>query len=322
MSDILEQLFWRRAPMEVIDPTKDSRCETGCALSAFGSSRDVELGYPFVVRKFTRAAAGTLWPQFCKFLKDQRIPLMCAADDLNDIPVSSVPLRMARIGHGVIDPNEVTSADAIEIECRNHPDGRWGWPAELGREHMGAFVEGIRAATGGDAPIGISLPLGANINDVQAMVQAEVDFITLESSRQIDSIGIVNLTQVSDLLASSTVQRTTLIVDVPVAVPDSLLKLLALGRSVVCIDQLVHDTLSVQEELPSKQQRVLSSLTSAVTKQNQLLQLEEKVSQLENALSDVMQKVGVVDVSQLQRTALCSGDGTLSRLSGVQGIDG
>ncbi len=214
----------------------------------------LQLRAPWILGSTGPARASSAWEQLCKRIKSFGLALQCQASDLEKVPIELVPLRIA--GQLVEQPfsaSEFESADLIEVTLKSARDDRWGWPPELVRdENLSAWISALRLSGGTSTPIGIGFPIGVDAHSVESIVLAGADFISLHAQHCASDELIVE-----SLIGVRRTLTAVGCVDVPVLLrtahyqPEHLVKLLALGASMITIDDFLANCWIEQSEQQS-----------------------------------------------------------------------
>lgn len=245
--ELLNELCFTIAQLPVSNrTTPPGKLSTKCSLVVSGSGREHQFSLPYFVRHLSPTELGISWVPFCSLLRQHGIPIFSSVRALQDVPAASVPARWGlRFINEPIDAVELTTADAFELSCRNRSGEEWGWSSELHPEKLGALVCAVREAAGGDTPIGVCLPLGAHQDDVRQVLAANVDFIGLIARyprlEAGDVQGLVHCRRMADQLRQSSLP---ILVSAPITNQEQAHKLLALGATAVCIDDLLRPLIS------------------------------------------------------------------------------
>ena len=241
--ELLRGLCFKQSPLPV-STGKDLRsiCSTKCSLSVSGSEREHQFNLPYFVRHLTPSELGNAWVPICNVLRQHGIPIFSSVAALQEVPAASVPARWGmRFINEPIDSMELTTADAFELSCQDRARKEWGWSSELRPEQMGALVSAVREAAGGDTPIGISLPLGAHDDDLRHVLAAGADFISLIArSTRLQATDVHGLVQCRKLANHMSQSYLPVLVTAKISSLEQAHKLLALGASAVCIDDLLR----------------------------------------------------------------------------------
>lgn len=241
--DLLNGLCFAQSPLPISTGIElQYRCSTKCSLIVNGSGREHQINLPYFVRQLTPSELGITWVPLCNILRQHGIPLFSSVAALQEVPAASVPARWGiRYINEPIEGTEVTTADAFELSCQDRSRSEWGWSSELRPEQMGALVSAVREAAGGDIPIGISLPLGAHADDLRHALAAGADFISLIARtarlQATDVHGLVHCRKLANQLSRN---HLPILVTAKIASQEQAHKLLALGASAVCIDDLLR----------------------------------------------------------------------------------
>ncbi|MCR9294785.1 MAG: hypothetical protein NXI32_18860 [bacterium] len=204
-----------------------------------GSQRQLQLGLPVMLRQMRAQHLAALWKDFCSLLRQAAIPVHCSLEELEPLPAAAVPMRFARrYNRQPLQMLDVATADLLELSLRSSAH-EWGWPSELVTTNaLPAFISSVRAAAGGNTPVGLELPVGADVADIELAVNSGVDFLTLHGSAfdELSVWGISRARQIANKIARASFP---IVVDLPLQKIEHLPKCLAIGASVVAIDSLL-----------------------------------------------------------------------------------
>lgn len=324
----IDQLVLTVAPLQPIDSFDMQAVETSVVLPAAYSARRLQFPLPICIREFGPKQLEKNWLSFCKTLNQHRIPFYGSASDLKALPVTAIPRRIARrYLDEALDPTDLTTADAVELECRPRSRSHWGWPADVSAKRLAAWITSIRIACGGDTPIGLSLPLGAVARDIERALGANVDFLTLVAAGSPDgsSIGVQDLAGIMtarEACRNASKPELPLIVDVPARHADDLVKLIALGATLVVMDHWI----SQQLPKPSPKQDATGALGSGMlkgiavplTKSLPLDPLEQALTELRASLKRGMLQVGAASLRDLEPNKLRTASPAVAQITGVE----
>lgn len=333
MSNILDALTFTPAPLSIAKPAyqlvddsldlANRSLETVNKIKVSGSDREIQLGLPLLVRRFNSAKLGETWQDFCSLLRQYGIPLDCSVDDLKSIARSAIPVRLGqRAFDRPLLATQVQTADLFELSSRSAKTDDWAWPAEIGNiKNLAGFLTAVREAAGGNTPIGIKLPLGADSFDIQASIEAGVDFLSLVSLGQdVDELAIWGIARARDIANSLGASSLTIIVDVPVEGPEDALKCLALGASIVTIDRLLEPLLETPVEATKTPAGRLTSLGAVPTKQKppSLRKVKGAMNSFRELLVRQMRLCGATDLTSFNRQCLRATTPQCAEVTGVQ----
>jgi hypothetical protein len=254
-----------------------------------GSSRRLQWGMPCFLRQPPVAALASRWPAFCKRIRAHGIPMYCRAVQFEQLAASQLPIRLAKRDLGQpFDPQELRTADALEINCWHSGADYWQWPLELASpERLKTFVQAARDATSSLTPIGLSLPSGASNRDLDLCVEAECDFLTLVSTAG-DSGGVAvmveGLSRARELFQAAGVRLPVLVV-LPIHQPEHVLKLLALGASAICVDGLLNPLIkAIAASASTLAGGMLSGLNLPIQEKGDMPEIETALTHLRQTL--------------------------------------
>lgn len=252
--ELLRGLCFAQSPLPV-SSRQDLRnsYSTKCTLSVSGSEREHQFHLPYFVRHLTPSELGISWVSICNVLRQHGIPIFSSVAALQEVPAASAPARWGmRYINEPIDGIEVTTADAFELSCQDRSRKEWGWSSELRPEQMGALVSAVREAAGGDIPIGISLPLGAHDDDLRHVLAAGADFISLIArTARLQATDVHGLVHCRKLANHMSQNYLPILVTAKLSSQEQAHKLLALGASAVCIDDLLRPLIAAALEARS-----------------------------------------------------------------------
>ncbi|MCA9126108.1 MAG: hypothetical protein KDB22_03445 [Planctomycetales bacterium] len=293
--NLLDELFIANGELLLCDPlhgdfstnSPKSASPPGI-MNSLGVSNRLAFSHSLIVRNVSPPETAT-WTGLCRSLKNQRIPIYTSAASMNDLPNDVIPTRCCQVfANAPLDAPELTTADLIEIECFDRRLQRWGWSAEIGRQRLADFVTAVRLGCGGNAAVGVGLPITANALDVQACLDADIDFLCLTGeAASISAQDLVGLSAVRHQCRSSSRAQLPIVVDLPVLAAADMVKLLCLGASLVCIDHWLT------RRLPKKQAAhkatglgadLLRSLPTASSDEEKVAALDEALTQLAAAV--------------------------------------
>lgn len=355
---LLNEIEYARAPMLGSASQQTSLAPSlARSIPVSGNQRPSQLRSPYFVRTLTAAELGAAWTPLCSALRRHEIPIFSSFESLGGVPAVSVPARWS--GRPVDEPfqaNELTTADLFEVSCLSRDQRRWSWPSEISGERLDGLLRSVRAAAGGDTPVGLNIPLGCHVNDLKRCLAADIDFISLSCAHPVahsadsqsrspvagsvaagglpsgvflagDLHSVVLCRQMLQQLKRP---QLPLLVTAPVEDIEQAHKLLALGASAVSIDQIVRQSiapdmrLSQQEEsesaapfrLPSLPQRGVSA-----SKHAELPYLEMQLKQARLSLLGLLQAVGVSGLSDFTQHCLVSSTQRVQQVTGVKRLE-
>lgn len=327
---LLDELDYVQAPLvRTLETPQNSAHSLAQTISISGSSRTVALRAPYFTRSLGPVDLGAAWAPFCNTLRQHGIPIFASVDAFANVPAASVPARWSgRTVDEPFDPDELSTADLFEIACHDRARRQWKWPSEIGSDRIGGLLRSVREASGGDTPIGISLPLGCHLNDVQHCVSADVDFICLTSRfARFEASDLHNLVQCRMLASHLNRPRLPLLVTAPIVDIEQLHKLLALGASAVSLDDILRPAIA-QDMQPDEKEVALADLrrrlpsialniNSSANKHFELTLVEKLLAQQRRLLGQRLTSVGANNLMDFTRECLRSVSERAERITGV-----
>lgn len=294
------------------------------------TGRKLQMNAPFFARGLSASQLASNWPVVCGILRAKGLPVYATVDELQAVPAAQVPARIAQrfLGQPFVH-NEVTLSDAFElVNCHRNGSG-WSWPFEIssGRD-LKTLVTTLRAATGGEVPIGMTLPLNAKPGDIRMSLDSSVDYITLtycsesltSRSEDIASQAAIGIVSARKLCAQYGRANVPLLLDAPITNHEHLIKLIALGASAVNIATILRNAIPASEPKRYESmlaENLLGSLPSVHKAVKELPQAERALSELLQKLSETMRFAGLLDISELDRDCLFSLSTTVAERLGV-----
>ncbi len=288
MPSLLDELVFAQPSLTFTPPPVS--VNLSLAFEVKGSTRKLQFGMPWFLRQPLQQILAARWPAFCGRIRAHRIPMFCRVDQFEQVAASQLPIRLARRELGQpFNPQELRTADALELDCFNSAVQCWQWPLELvTKERLNTFVQAVRDATSSLSPIGLSLPSGASNADLEFCIEAACDFVTLVSteteSASNHAIMVEGLTRARDLFQSAGAQIPILVV-LPIRNAEHALKLLAVGASAVCIDSLVNPLI---KDLRANSSLLAGGMLSGI---NLSSQAQVDVPEIEPTLVDLRQRL-------------------------------
>ena len=283
------------------------------------TGRKLQLNAPFFAKGLSASQMGSNWTVVCGILRAKGLPIYATVQELQTVPAAQVPARIAQrfIGQPLVH-DEVTLSDAFELaNCTRNGSG-WSWPYEIssGRD-LKTLVSALRAATSGEVPIGMSLPLIAKPADVRMCLDSSVDYITLThcveslaaGSEEIATQAALGVVSARKLCSQFGRPKIPLLLDAPIANGEYMIKLLALGASAINVASLVRNAMPAHEPKRYESmltENLLGSLPSAQKVVRELPQVERALAELVQKLREVMRFSGLLDISELDYNFLQS----------------
>lgn len=302
-----------------------ARLDTSVVLKTKTSTRRVTLGLPVVLRGLNPKLLGKHWDGLCGLLRQNGMALHCPLDALDAVVAGAIPLRIGQRHRDVpLDSVDLKNSDAFELDLRSgqaHHRG-WSWPAELtSPTRLASCIAAVRAAAGGDTPIGVVLPLGAAMSDIDKCLQSEVDFLSLVGlhHQHVDGLMIQGVVQARSLCVQRGREDLPIMVDVPIQHVSDIPKFLALGASVVSIDGLIAEAVS---RAKSKSQRAGTGMLAGIA--NPVVETADPLSavaglfaELKSHLGQQMELCGVGSVAEFSRKHLRAQSQSAAQISDV-----
>lgn len=298
------------------------------ATNATGS-KALKLGAPFFARRSPIASSDVNWPAYCGLFRDMGMLVQTSLAEVEALSDVNVPARMlARSYNEGFELNDFVSADAILIECAvlvaSQKCSRL--PLEINGWHeLKLLVESLRQVAGPGKPIGLGMLAGDIYTDVSNALAARVDYVVLEfETRPAQKAAM-------DYIAWGVVAARTaclqsghphfpILVDAPVADGEAMVKLLALGASMVAIDTLVADAMPAAA--PSSVQvpkGLLSGIGSLPVKATPNVQpVASKLTELSDRLRARLFRQHLNELSQFNREHLRALNEHAARLCNVK----
>lgn len=327
---LLDELDYTQAPLiGAVATPKGISDPIAQAVSVSGSSRTIALHTPYFTRSLGAAELGAAWVPLCNLLRRHGIPAFSSAHALAKVPAASVPARWSgRAVDEPFEPDELATADLFEIAYHDRARRQWKWPSEIAPNRIDSLLRSVREAAGGDTPIGISLPLGCHLNDLQRCLSADVDFICLSCRfAKFAASDLHSLALCRRMAGQLNRPQLPLLVTAPIVDIEQAHKLLALGASAVSIDDilrplLAHDMQSCEKEVSTADlRRMLPSLalsTGPSTNQMfELPQVEKQLTQARQLLVERLESVGASDLMGFTHECLRSVSERAERATGV-----
>ena len=200
----------------------------------------------------------------------------------------------------------------------------WSWPGEANTAaRLEAFVESIRVATGGNTPIGITLPMGATDDDLVRCLAAGVDFLTLVANKNFgfDHLALHGISGARDTCIAQGQDNLPIVIDAPLLHPKQLLICLALGASAVGIDAVLSPLIKNLTEVPKSIGTGMLKGIAVAPPPDMLDDVAEMLTRLESDLEDQLLLSGVSHVSKLDRSCLRAISQDIGRICGVQTLE-
>jgi hypothetical protein len=229
------------------------------SMAVSGSSRTLTLRSPYFTRSLGPADLGEVWEPFCSELRQRGIAIFSPADTLSNVPIASLPSRWSvRTVDEPFDATELATADLFEVACHDRGRQQWKWPNEISDERIDGLLRTVRTAAGGNTPIGLSLPLGCHPQDLQRVVTADVDFISLSSRfARFEASDLHSVVLCRQLVRQLNRPKLPLLVTAPILEIEQAHKLLALGASAISIDDILRPAIAQDRHLSDEELSVV-----------------------------------------------------------------
>ncbi len=354
---LLDELEYARAPMlsSASPPPILSPARKRSPQIATGQPT-LQLRSPYFIRALGIAEAAAAWGPLCSALRRHSIPIFTSAESLAKVPAASVPARWSgRASDEPFQAVELTTADLFEVSCLTRESRQWRWPNEIAIERIDGLLRSVRAAAGGDTPVGLGVPLGCHPSDLQRCISADIDFISLSCaattagaadtrSRHVAASRAANAACDSDDFSATELHSIVLcrqiaqqlsrpqlpmLVSAPVMTIEQAHKLLALGASAVSIDHIVHQSLLLDRPPRSPQESAgelrfqLPSLAQSVAPgaKAELPQLESQLKHARQTLIERLQSVGASGLEDFTERCLVSVSQRAQQVTGVRRLE-
>jgi hypothetical protein len=294
------------------------------------AGRKLQFNAPFFAKGLSASQLSTNWPVVCGILRAKGLPLYAAVQELMAVPAAQVPARIAQrfLGQPLVH-DEVNMADAFELANCTPGGNEWSWPFEIssGRD-LKTLVTTLRSATGGEVPIGMSLPLNAKVADIRMSVESSVDYLALthcpeclaSSPGEVASHAALGIVSARKLCAQFGRAKIPILLDAPIANGDQLIKLLALGASAINIGNIIRNAMPAAEpqRYESKlTENLLGSLPTAHKVVRELPHVERSLTELIQRLDETLRFAGLLEVSALESTCLQSMNAVVAQQLGI-----
>ncbi len=281
--------------------------------------RKLQFNAPFFARGLNASQMGPNWPVVCGILRNRGIPIYATVDELKAVPAAQVPARIAQrfLGQPLLH-SEVTLADAFELVNCNPNGTGWCWPYEISSSRdLKTLVTTLRAATGGEVPLGMTLPLNAKPADLRMGLESSIDYLTLkhcpesltQTPAKVANLAALSIMAARKLCVQYGRNSIPVLLDVPITCCDHLIKLVALGASAVNIAAVVRNALPPPEPRRYESmltENLLGGLPGVQKVVRELPPVERAIGELCEQLSDVLRFVGLLDIAELDSTCLQS----------------
>lgn len=320
--DVLDELCFAPAPLGVWHGTDLApQPSTVCRLPAAEGPREFQFAVPYFVRNLGRTQLAGHWAGFCSLLRQHGIPIFGEAAAFQDVPVAALPARCGRRWLNTsFDPLELGTADAFELSSCDARETEWGWSSECTVETLSGLVSAVRAASGHDTPIGMSLPLNAHTSDLHSALTAGADFLTLCSRQpRLSPDELHGLVRCRQMIEDSSQRPIPLLICAPLSHHDHLHKLLALGATAVCVDhvlQKVWAQRSATDNDSSGSGMLSGLLPTSLTRVNPMEALAQALVDLRTTLKQRLRTSGAQRLGELNHQALRSYTPRAQQLTG------
>ncbi len=307
-----------------------------------GGNKDFTSLVPFYSNQSAIRADHAQWPELCAIFRRLGLPVVGSIADFEKLPAAAIPIRIGRrFAQERLDPNEITTADIFEFLCRAAVTSGTAaaqakvptLPLEIDRpQRLRSLVSLLRDLSGSDIPIGAAVGLSVCREDIVALIDSGVDFLTLESTND-HGIGesdysywfVSQLSRIRTMCVALDQPRFPLVVECPFSSADWVIKTLALGASIVCIDGIVN---AIQAELRRHQPAVhgkgllagIADAYAAPTK-SFIESVHDALNNLINQLHLQMSLAGCQSLPHFDVSCLASYDEQVCRLTRATLLD-
>ncbi|HBE66807.1 MAG TPA: hypothetical protein DDW52_01530 [Planctomycetaceae bacterium] len=322
-SGVLDELYFANAPMRrageaSADVTLGHRIATD-------RCNALDLPTPLILSGTERWKLPNVWQRFCGILQRQQIGVYATEQDFPDVEATDLPIRFANIYAGEpITFSDVTSADAVQVNCWQRGSLNARWPSEAGAAQIADYFSAIRAATG-NVPLGVGFRVGTSDADVRTAIDAGADYLCIASNERFVSVQhVALLNKMRRACIEADRKEAVIIAELPAARPDEMLKLIAIGASVVALDTMlapwVPEPAQPEEEESSGLAAALlgSALQSNDPVAESMQRVEADLVSCKERMVDRMAEIAATSVAGLNEQNLRTSSTTLSRLLGVE----
>lgn len=354
---LLDELEYSRAPLLTAATTHPSAPPSlACTMSVSGSQRAIQLRSPYFIRALGATELGAAWSPLCNALRQHDIPIFSSVESLDGVPAASVPARWSgRPVDESFNSVELTTADLFEVTCFSRDKRRWTWPSEIAFERIDSLLRSVRAAAGGDTPVGLSLPLGCHPGDLERCLTADIDFISLNCTHTLTlpvglqpsstgsgataralpsgvflAVDLHSIVLCRQMLQQHNRADLPMLVTAPVVDVEQVHKLLALGASAVSIDNIVRQSLALdlppsqeQESVADLRRRLpsLSMSAAPAARKTVLPQVRAQLTQARQTLVERLQSVGACSLAKFNQQCLVSVSQRAQQVTGVRRLE-
>ena len=312
-ASLLSDLLFVPSEMEMKGASEGlSRPDCSVVLKSATSTRRISLSLPVVLRSLEAREVGKHWGGLCGLLRQNGVALHCPLAALDAVAAGAIPLRIGRrFRDAPLDSVELKNSDAFELDLRSGLENQygWNWPEEItSPKLLAACVSAVRDAAGGDTPIGAVLPLGAAISDLKNCVEADVDYLSLVGAQRgnVDGLMVQGVVQARKVCIDQGREDLPIMIDVPVRQVSDIPKLLALGASVVSMDELVAGAVRrANAKLKQLGTGMLAGIaTPTAQAADPLAAVVELFAELKSSLWEQMALCHVGEIADLSRSHL------------------
>ncbi|GAB5404524.1 MAG: hypothetical protein Aurels2KO_27550 [Aureliella sp.] len=326
-SGVLDELFFHHAPMRRAGEAS-SQVALGHRIESFKG--ELLLPSPMILYDSPALMHEAVWARACAAFRGASVPVFASADRFKMVPAEAVPVRFAQTFAG--EPlrfDDIATADAIQVNCWQRKTNNARWPSEAGGDQIAAYLDAIRIAAGSDVPVGVGFQVGVCDLDIETAIAAGAEFIGVFAGDPFVSIQhVVALRRIRAACIAAGKSSMIVIASLPAVKPDEMLKLLAVGASVVSIDTSLANLaseISAQTKQVDKQTSggLGSALLNALEPNDDpvgksLERLPEQLESCREKMIDRMAEIGATSLSTLTEANLRTSSTTLSKLLGIE----
>jgi hypothetical protein len=262
---------------------------------------ELELPTPWIFCGLNSAVHPKNWPSVCQQLVDCGVSIEFPTAASSGPPAGSAAKRLYRLEiEQPLRAARSNGASLIEVTCRSALRSQWGWPPEVNTpDLLEAWLLSIRAALGDGIPLGLGFPAIASKSVFLQAARLDIDFISIhcEPSQSLDCT-VHALTSLRQTLDDANRSHLPIIVRTRSSNPEYQVKLIALGASMVSIDNLLRIPENKKGELS---EGYLSSLRTH-NDDSTFQTIRMTIQDLSDQLTGILSSTGSQCPAQLQST--------------------